>query len=139
MYRQIKSSLNPTDFLTYKEKEHLAENLFNVVSRYFRNDGYGRPHPVISFSQYDILGYTFRINSQTLNQNAEYAASTGYDAPDLNAFKKEVRNVLKAYGFDRVKFDIRTVKAGYEWYGELKYDSLKMLIAIYFDTKEVMN
>lgn len=139
MYRQIKSSLNTTDFLTYKEKEQLAENLFNIVRRYFRSDVYGQPHPVISFSQYDILGYTFRINSQILNQNVEYVASTGYNAPDLNVFKKEVRNILRAYGFDRVKFDIRTVKAGYEWYGELKYDSLKMLQAIYFDTKEVMN
>ena len=134
MKRMIKvtAAMKP-DVLDYKAKDDLAAELFAVVVKYFDNYGHGTPRPRVSYSEYDILEYTFKINSQTYNMSVDYLARVeGYTAKDINQFKADIRKTLKGHGFTRVKFDLRSVKIPYEWWGEKKYDICKELIAIYF-------
>lgn len=133
MKRYIKSSYGVKDTLSYKQKEELAEELFAVVERYFRKDGAGTPSPRVTFSEYDINAYTFRINSASRSYDVSYVASVDYKPIDLNAFKKDIKAVLKDSGFAKVKFDIKNTKLVYEWYGRPSEDRLKQFVAIYFE------
>lgn len=133
MKRYIRASYGVEDILSYKQKEELAEELFKVVEHYFRKDGAGTPSPRITFSEYDIYAYTFRVNSASRSYNVDYVASIDYKPIDLNAFKKDVKAILKDYGFTKVKFDIKNTKLKYEWYGRPAEDRLKQLVAIYFE------
>lgn len=133
MKRYVKASYGVEDILSYRDKEQLAEDIFRIVRKYFRSEGAGSPSPRVSFSEYDIYAYTFRVNSGTLNRDVRYVASTDYNAPDLNQFKKDVRALLKSRGFNKVKFDIGAFKYYYEWYGKETYDQMKELRAIYFE------
>ena len=137
MKRYIKSSMNP-DILSYAQKEEIAKKLFRIVSKYFQEAGYGSPSPCVSYSQYDIKEYTFRINSGTYNRSVSYEACVdGYNTVDLNEFKAAVRSALKEYGFKKVAFDLGTRKykgdqnTGYYSYTVPVY-TYKILNAIYF-------
>lgn len=110
MKRYVSAAMKP-DVLSYKEKEEIAEKLFRIVSKYFDQTGYGSAAPHVSYSEYDIKEYTFRVNSGTYNRGVGYEVCIdGYDYVDLNDFKAEVRACLKAYGFKKVTFDIKTEK-----------------------------
>ena len=133
MKRYIRASYGVEDTLSYGDKDQLAEDIFRIVRKYFRSEGTGSPSPRVSYFSYDIYAYTFRINSNTLNRSVRYVASTTYNAPDLNQFKKDIRALLKSRGFNKVKFDIGSFKLYYEWYGSKTYDQMKELKAIYFE------
>lgn len=137
MKRLITCSMNE-DILSYGEKEELGEQIFAIVQRYFKNWGNGRPYGCVKYDKYDKLEYTFKICSGYLNSVAQYVAGTDtYDAPDLNAFRKEVRQLLKSYGFSRCKFELKSFKVneGNNTGYYTSYDRIytyKELVAIYF-------
>lgn len=111
MKRYIRSSMNP-DVLSSSQKEEIAAGLLKIVERYFHNEGYGRPSPRVSYSQYDIKEYTFRINSGSYSSDVDYVALVDgdYSMVDLNAFRSEVRSYLKSFGFKKVTFDLGSFK-----------------------------
>jgi len=111
MKKYISSSMNP-DVLSYNKKQEIADGIFKIVRKYFTETGVGSPNPGVSYSQYDIKEYTFRINSRTYNYDVEYVALVdgGYDMIDINQFKAEVRSYLKSEGFKKVAFDLGTFK-----------------------------
>ena len=133
MKRYIRASYGVEDTLSYKQKEELAEELFKVVEHYFQKTGGGMPSPRITFSEYDIYAYTFRVNSASRSYDVSYVASIDYKPIDLIAFKKDVKVILKDYGFSKAKFDIKNTKLKYEWYGRPAEDRMKQLVAIYFE------
>jgi len=128
-YREMKKLIYAAmneDTLSYKEKDEIAQSIFKLVQQFFYNEGHGRPSPRVTYSKYDMLEYTFRVNSQTRNQDVCYLASP--DQTDFNQFRKAVRAELKGWGFYKVKFDIRTVKINYG----TEINTRKELVAIYF-------
>ena len=137
MKRLINCSMQE-DKLSYGEKDALADEIFAIVKKYFDDWGTGRPQGAISYSQYDILEYTFHISNNYANSRTRFVAGTDtYDAPDLNAFRKEIKQVLKQYGFNHCKFDLRTFKVneGNNTGYYTPYDRIykyKELVAIYF-------
>ncbi len=131
MKRYIKATLND-DTLSYREKDNLAEEIFKVVKRYLTEYRGVSPRPSVSYSEYDILGYTFRINDQYRNSTTEY----GYSLDswfDVNEFRKAVRAVLKGHGFSKCKFDWYTSKMETRYITGPVIDRRKILSAIYFD------
>ena len=130
--------MNP-DILSYQEKARIASELLRVVDRYFKDWGNGYPSPHVTYSQYDIKEYTFSINSSYGSTRVDYRACVagGYKTVDLNAFKADVRSVLKDYGFKKVSFDLSTIKVkgdqntGYYTPAPPVY-TYKQLNAIYF-------
>ena len=134
MKRYIRASYGVEDTLSYKQKEELAEELFKVVQHYFRESGSGMASPSVSYFEYNNYVYTFRIGSDYRNHEIAYVMSVDYKPADsLNAFKRDIKVVLKQYGFTKAKFDIKNTKLKYEWYGEPTYDNLKKFVAIYFE------
>ena len=59
MKKYIKSSADQSKEMTYSEREHLAEEIGDIVSRYL-DDDHGSVVYSVSYSQYDLLKYTFR-------------------------------------------------------------------------------
>lgn len=111
MKRYVRSSMNP-DILSSSQKEEIANGLLHIVEKYFHNAGYGSPSPRVSYSEYDIKEYTFRINSRSYNSDVDYVALVDgdYSMVDLNAFRSEVRAYLKSFGFKKVAFDLGSFK-----------------------------
>ena len=96
MKKLIYAAMNE-DTLSYKEKDEIAQSIFKLVQQFFYNEGHGRPSPRVTYSKYDILEYTFRVNSQTRNQDVCYLANVNASGTesDLNLFRKAVRAELK--------------------------------------------
>jgi len=102
--------------LSYRERNELAEDLFEVVEEFFELDGQGSPKPTIRYRRTDDLEYTFRIFSSD-DESVPYIAHSSH----ISSFKKSIESVLQSWGFDNIEFDIRDVDQDYKW-----------LVAIYF-------
>lgn len=110
-----------------------ADDLFDIVRKYFTVEGISCRGSV-SFSDYDIYKGTFRVQSNYMRSSADvWMSESDVDRGYMNEFKKAVRTYLKRYGWTKVKFNIKSYKYKYEWWGEYRYDTRKQLIAIYFD------
>lgn len=106
----------------------LAMDIGKIVRDYFYNKSHGKCEAVVSYNNYDIKKYTFRMVCTTLGGSATYCmpAST----IDLDCFRQEVRKLLKSNGFTRCKFDVEKVTYTGGAFGDEPYYHLK---AIYFD------
>lgn len=119
--------------LTYVQRDALAQELGAIVNRYFHDTGCGRCVPAITFFEYDLRHYTFRMSCQTLGASARYTLRYE-ERNNLNAFKKEVKACLKQHGFTSVKFDIPNQKYSYiSCYGTQATEVEKVLAGICFD------
>jgi len=103
-------------------------NMESIVNKYFYDRGHGRCIPVITYSEYDIKKYTFLMSCQTYNCMADYCMNE--HSLQLNAFRKEIRALLRQNGFTKCKFDTKkvTIKGGA--FGDYIVTRLN---AIYFD------
>lgn len=118
--------------LTYTQRNALAQELDPIINRYFNDVNFGRCEPVVTFFEYDLLHYTFKMSCRTYSCSACYVLR--YEKRnDLNAFRKEVRDCLKRHGFKRIKFDILSQKYSYDRGGVYQTDTRKVLTGIYFD------
>lgn len=106
----------------------LALDIEKVVRDYFHNKSWGRCEPVISYSEYDIKKYTFRMASRTLNASAEYCMTD--DRMDMDSFRREVKALLKRNGFTKCKFDTKKITYTGGAFGD---ERVVRLNAIYFD------
>lgn len=133
MKRYIQATMDP-DILSYKQKDELAEQIFSIVRKYFTEDEYSSgPHPIVSYWEYDLLPYTFKIVSRYRNTSATwFARSEGYGAVDLNPFRAEIRKLLKQYGFTKVKFKLDSYTMTTRYWNGPSHDRRKSLEAIYF-------
>lgn len=118
--------------LTYAQRNELAQELGKIVSRYFSDTNYGRCEPVVTFFEYNLRHYTFKMSSQTRGTSASYVLR--YEKRnDLSSFKKEIKDCLKSHGFTNVKVDVKSRKCTYDWGGTYRTDTEKALIGVYFD------
>ena len=123
--------------MTYSEREHLAEEIGDIVSRYL-DDDHGSVVYSVSYSQYDLLKYTFRVQPRYRSYSSycqimedEY----GEWKQDVNSMKKEVRALLRSYGFRKTKFDMKKYTTEEHYVGDWGTVRTKFsyLDAIYFD------
>ena len=105
----------------------LAQEIGKLVEEYFYDRGTGHCEPTISFNQYDIKKYTFRMSCQTYNRSAQYCCN---DKMDVDSFRREVRLLLKHNGYRKVKFDTQKLTIVGGAFGDYTVTELK---AIYFD------
>lgn len=106
----------------------LENDIEKIVEKYFYDRGHGRCIPAVTYSEYDIKKYTFRMSCQTYNCSADYCMNE--NTLQLNNFRKEIRAILKQNGFTKCKFDTTkvTIKGGA--FGDYRVTRLN---AIYFD------
>ena len=107
--------------------KNLAEEIFKIIKTYCYDDSRGRTEAHITYSEYDIKKYTFRIRCTTLNQTDHFSLRYNYRLED---FKKEIKQILKNEGFTKIKFDFKNIKRKDSW-GNIYTE--KKFIAIYFD------
>jgi len=105
----------------------LAMDIEKVVREYLYDRGHGRCVPVITYSQYDIKKYTFRMVCQTYNQSAHWCCN---DKMDMDSFRREVRLLLKHNGFTKCRFDTSRITIKGDAFGDYTVTELN---AIYFD------
>lgn len=137
MKKYIKSSTDQSKEMSYSEREHLAEEIGDIVSRYL-DDDHGSVVYSVSYSKYDLLKYTFRVQPRYRSYSSycqimedEY----GEWKEDVNSMKKEVRALLRSYGFRKTKFDMKKYTTEEHYAGDWGTVRTKFhyLDAIYFD------
>lgn len=137
MKKYIKSSTNESKEMSYGERQHLAEQIGEIVSKYL-DDDHGSVVYSVSYSKYDLLKYTFRVQPR-------YRSYSGYCQimedeygewkEAVNNMKKEVRALLRSYGFRKTKFDMKKYTTEEHYVGDWGTVRTKFsyLEAIYFD------
>lgn len=138
MKKYISSAMKP-DVLSREQKQEIADGIFKIVNTYFNNTGHGDPSPRVTYSEYDIKEYTFRINSRSYSRDVDYTTIVDgeYATFELNQFKAEVRSYLREEGFTKVSFKFDTFKqkedqnTGY-YRPEAPVYTYKRFVAIYF-------
>ena len=109
------------------EYEGLSKEIEKVVKNYFYNFEYGTESFCITYNSWNIKKYSFSIYSSTYNYGVRMLLKGD---TDINAFKKEVKAILKNNGFTKVSFIIKKniIKGGA--FGD--YET-KQLVGIDFD------